>query len=216
MHVRRLEAMRRLIGVPDRQADGSWVIGQDHLADAERFEREKSRRLPVRIETLSVRPLEQLATHDGATWLDREMASDQPQPLSGGFGADVRKSLAQRQAWLVEQGLAEREGQAVRLRRSLLLFLQQRELNRTSQEIEQETGLRHVTSRHGEPIEGIYRRAVAVGDQRYAVIERAHEFSLVPWRPVLERAVGKPVAGIMREGPISWTIGGRNRGLGIS
>ena len=216
MHVRRLEGMRRLIGVPDRQADGSWVIGQDHLADAERYERERSRRLPVRIETLSVRPLEQLAIHDGATWLDREMASDQPQPLSGGFGADVRKSLAQRQAWLVEQGLAEQEGQGVRLRRNLLLLLRQRELNRTSQEIAQETGLRHVTPRPGERIEGIYRRAVAVGDQRYAVIERSHEFSLVPWRPVLDRALGKPVSGVMRDGPISWTIGDRNRGLGIS
>ncbi|GLV24516.1 hypothetical protein TomTYG45_09570 [Sphingobium sp. TomTYG45] len=98
----------------------------------------------------------------------------------------------------------------------MLVVLQQRELSRTSQQIEQETGLRHVTPRRGEPIEGIYRRAVALGDQRYAVIERAHEFSLVPWRPVLERAVGKPVSGVMREGPISWTIGGRSRGLGIS
>jgi len=215
MHVRRLEAMRRLIGTPERQPDGSWVIGSDHLADAQRYEREKSHRLPVRIETLSVRPLEQLPHHDGATWLDREMASDQPQQLAGGFGADVRKSLAQRQAWLVEQGLAEQEGQTVRFRRDLLVILQQRELSRTSQQIEQETGLKHVTHRRGEMIEGVYRRAVMVGDQRYAMIEKAHEFSLVPWRPVLERAIGKPVSGIMRDDPINWTIGGRNRGLGI-
>lgn len=100
------------------------------MADAERYEREKSRRLPVRIETLSVRPLEQLPHHDGATWLDREIASDQPQQLAYGFGADVRKGLAQRQAWLVEQGLAEQEGQAVRFRRDLLVILQQRELSR--------------------------------------------------------------------------------------
>ena len=216
MHVRRLEAMRRLIGAPERQADGNWVLGQDHLADAERFEREKSRRLPVRIETLSIRPLEQLPHHDGATWLDRELASDQPQPLSGGFGADVRKSLAQRQAWLVEQGLAEQEGPGIRIRRNLLLILQQRELERTTQQISQETGLKHVAPVRGESIEGIYRRPVVVGDQRFAMIENGREFSLVPWRPVLERAIGKPVSGIMRDGPISWTIGGRNRGLGIS
>src|SRR3546814_15920082 len=48
MHVRRLEAMRRLIGAPDRQPDGSWVIDQDHLANAERYEREKSRRSEAR------------------------------------------------------------------------------------------------------------------------------------------------------------------------
>src|SRR3546814_9742200 len=91
--------------------------------------------MPVRIETLSVRPLEQLPHHDGATWLDREMTGNRPERLSGGFGADVRKSLAQRQAWLVEQGLAQQEGQGIRTRRNLLLVLQQRELDRTSQQI---------------------------------------------------------------------------------
>jgi type IV secretory pathway VirD2 relaxase len=214
-HVRRIEAMRRLTGKPERQPDGSWVIGQDHFADAERYEREKSRRLPIRIETLSVRPLEHLPSHDGATWLDRELASPKPERLSGGFGAEVRKSLVQRQSWLIEQGLAEREGQGVRLRRNLLLLLQQRELDRTSLQIAQETGLRHVVPQPSEQIEGICRRSVTVGDQRYAVIEKAREFSLVPWRPVLERAVGKPVSGVMREGPISWTIGARTRGLDI-
>lgn len=214
-HVRRLEAMRRMTGKPDRQPDGSWLIGQDHLANAERYEREKSQRQPVRIETLSTKPLEHLPRHDGATWLDREMASDQPAQLFGGFGADVRKSIVQRQAWLVEEGLADQEGQGIRTRRNLLAMLQQRELNRASQQIEQETGLRHRILKQGEPIDGIYRRAVMVGDQRYAMIEKAHEFGLVPWRPALDRAIGKPVSGVMREGPISWTIGGRSRGLGI-
>src|SRR3546814_10490212 len=75
--------MRRLIGAPDRQPDGSWVVDQDHLANAERYEREKSRRMPVRIETLSVRPLAQLSHHDGATWLEREMTSNRPERISG-------------------------------------------------------------------------------------------------------------------------------------
>src|SRR3546814_16732003 len=97
MHVRRLEAMRRLIGAPDRQPDGSWVIDQDHLANAERYEREKSRRMPVRIETLSVRQHEQLPHHDDATGLDREMTRNRPERLSAGLAADVRKSLADRQ-----------------------------------------------------------------------------------------------------------------------
>ena len=83
--------------------------------------------------------------------------------MSGGFGADVRKGLVQRQAWLVEQGLVEQEGQAVRLRRDLLVVLQQRELSRTSQQIEQETGLRQVTPRPGEMVEGVYRRAIMSG-----------------------------------------------------
>ena len=55
-----------------------------------------------------------------------------------------------------------------------------------------------------------------VGDTRYALIEKSREFSLVPWRPVLDRAVGKSVSGVMRGEGISWTIGTRTRGLGIS
>jgi hypothetical protein len=38
------------------------------------------------------------------------------------------------------------------------------------------------------------------------------EFSLVPWRPVLDRSLGKEVSGIARGDGISWTIG-RSRDL---
>jgi len=34
-----------------------------------------------------------------------------------------------------------------------------------------------------------------VGDRKYGVIEKSREFTLVPWRPVLERAIGKQVGG---------------------
>lgn len=86
---------------------------------------------------------------------------------------------------------------------------------RPLEQLSQETGLRHVAPLPGERVEGVYRRSAMVGDQRYAVIEKAREFSLVPWRPVLERAVGKPVSGVMRDGPINWTIGGRSRAMDI-
>ena len=48
-----------------------------------------------------------------------------------------------------------------------------------------------------------------------ALIEKSREFTLVPWRPVLDRHVGKAVGGIMRCDDVSWTIG-RKRGRGIS
>src|SRR3546814_7200840 len=78
------------------------------------------------------------------------MTGKRPERLSGGFGADVRKGLAQRQAWLVEQGLAQQEGQGIRTRRNLVLVLQQRELDRTSRQIEQETGRKYVLPQRGE------------------------------------------------------------------
>jgi len=51
---------------------------------------------------------------------------------------------------------------------------------------------------------------------RYALIEKSREFTLVPWRPVLERQIGKPVSGIMREEGVSWTFGRQRSGPSIS
>jgi hypothetical protein len=43
-------------------------------------------------------------------------------------------------------------------------------------------------------------------------VENSREFSLVPWRPVLERQIGREISGIVRSsGSISWTFG-RERG----
>ena len=115
----------------------------------------------------------------------------------------------------MEQGFVDQDEQGTRYRRNMVQILQQRELARTSQQMEKETGLTHIAHRSGERIDGIVKRAITVGDQRFAVIENSREFSLVPWRPVLERAIGKPVSGVMRDGPISWTIGGRGKGIEI-
>ena len=116
----------------------------------------------------------------------------------------------------MEQGLIEQDDEGMRYRRTMMALLQQRELGRTIRQLEEETGLAHVTHKAGESVEGVLKRSIIVGDQRYGVIEKSREFSLVPWRPVLERAIGKSISGIMRDGPIDWTIGGRSRGIGIS
>ena len=47
---------------------------------------------------------------------------------------------------------------------------------------------------------------------RMAVIKNSREFTLVPWRPVLERQIGKEVSGIMRGRDVSWTFGRQRSG----
>ena len=64
----------------------------------------------------------------------------------------------------------------------------------------------------GLPVVGTYRRSVQVGMMRMAVIENSREFTLVPWRPVLERQIGREVSGIMRGSDISWTFGRQRSG----
>ena len=206
-HVRRLEAIRRMTGGADRQPDGSWIIAADHLTRVEDYERQRAQRQPVVIATLSHRPIDQLHAHDGATWLDRELVSPERTELGRGYGAEVRKALALRQQWLVEQQLAVVEGNTISFRRNLVATLQQRELRRVAGQLSRELGLNFVEARSGEEVRGRYARSVRVGDAKFALIERSHEFTLVPWRPTLERAVGRQVSGIVRDSGISWTIG---------
>ena len=66
----------------------------------------------------------------------------------------------------------------------------------------------------GDTIRGTYREAIQLASGRYALVENVQEFSLVPWRPVIERSLGREVVGLVTDGGISWQIG-RDRGLGI-
>jgi hypothetical protein len=65
----------------------------------------------------------------------------------------------------------------------------------------------------GERISGIVRRRVNLNSGSFAVVENSREFSLVPWHPVLERQLGREIAGVVRSsGAISWTFGRERRG----
>ena len=216
-HVRRLEAMRRETGYPERLADGTWIIGKDHLQRAAAFEAAHARQQPVKLEIISALPLERLPGHDGPTWLDRELLSDTPAPLrDGGFGRQVRQAQAVRCQWLIDEGLARSEGGTLTYRQSAIHLLRGRERARMATELSAAHGLRFADVQPGERVEGVMRRTVDTGSGRYAMIERAKEFSLVPWAPILERQLGKPVSGIMREQGISWSIGGGRQGPEVS
>lgn len=210
IHVRRLEAIRRLSGGLERQDDGAWKIGADYIERAGAHERDLADRRPAALRRLSDRPIEQLVRHDGPTWLDERCLADarggEPEPLRGSFGGAVSSALQQRRQWLVEQDLAVKEGDELRLRAQLLATLRQRELARIGAQLSSETGLAYV-GHEGGAVEGIYRRAITVGTERYAVIEKSKEFTLAPWRPVLERQVGREVSGIVRGASVSWRIG---------
>jgi len=51
---------------------------------------------------------------------------------------------------------------------------------------------------------------------KYALIERSLDFTLVPWRPVIEKDLDRTISGVVRGDGISWDIGrNRRRGLDI-
>ena len=211
-HIRRLEAMRRVMRSVEREPDGRWVIVPDHLDRAAAFEARLATDRPVTVELLSSTPLDRLKTMNAATWLDRELTAADPLPLrDGGFGREVRSAQMARQVWLVEQGLAEQVGVRMTYRPDMLSTLQQREVLTIGKRLSEELGKPFEEVRHGERIDGVFKRRIDLASGRFALIEKSREFSLVPWRPVLERHVGKSVAGVVREAGVSWTIGkGRN------
>ena len=216
-HVRRLEAMRRMSGVVEREADGTWIIGPDHLERAAAYERRQAKDTPVVIQTLSALPVERQIGADGATWLDRQLVGDRPEtPRDAGFGREVRDALARRRQWLIEQDLAHEEQDRVVYRANMLALLQRREVTRVAEQLSGELGLAYAEVRSGERVEGVYRRSVELASGRFAVIEKSREFALVPWRPVLERSLGKQVSGIARGDTISWTVGRQRSGPVVS
>jgi len=215
-HVRRLEAMRRLTGAVERAADGSWIIAHDHLDRAAAYEAMRAREAPVRIKILSAVPLEKLVDAEAATWLDRELTAATPEPLrEAGFGRAVREAQRQRRQWLIAQGLAEEGTDATAYRPGMLGMLQRRELLRIAAQLSDALDQPFVETPAGARIEGTYRRAVDLMSGRYALVERSRDFTLVPWRPVLDRHVGKSVAGRMRADGISWMIGRGRSGPAI-
>uniref|UniRef100_UPI0039A4F874 DUF3363 domain-containing protein n=1 Tax=Rhodospirillum sp. A1_3_36 TaxID=3391666 RepID=UPI0039A4F874 len=148
--------------------------------------------------------------------LDRELISETPEGTrESGFGRDLRDAKIRRRQWLIAEGLATEERGHVTYHGAMLARLRKRELTCVAGELSEELGRTYVEHHHGDRVEGSLRRVVDLTSGKYALIEKSREFTLVPWRPVLDRHIGKQVSGIMRaDGGISWTIG-RQRGIGV-
>lgn len=115
--------------------------------------------------------------------------------------------MQQRADFLVEQGLAERQGQRVILARNMLATLRNRELAQVAREIAAETGLEHRPMLDGQRVTGIYRRSVMLASGRYAVLDDGKGFSLAPWKPIIEKRLGQQITATIHGKGVSWHIG---------
>lgn len=174
--------------------------------------RDGERRLSLAVR--SDLPLGQQVTAQGATWLDRQLLARDPVAGSG-FGLELQDAIKARAAFLEGEGLARRQGGRLSLERGLIETLRRRDLEGASEAIAARTGLAHRPSAPGERLSGIYRERVTLASGRFAMIDDGLGFQLVPWRPALDRHLGKHVAGTMNgAGGIDWALG-RGRGIGI-
>lgn len=130
-------------------------------------------------------------TANGATWLDRELVAEKPEPLrEAGFGGEVSDALA----------------------------LRRRELPRVAGQLSGELGLPYVEAKSGQKVTGTYRRHVGLASGRFAAIERSREFMLVSggrcWSGIWQAGRGNRPG---REGLVdSWEAAGAGNLLGYT
>ncbi|OEC32947.1 Type IV secretory pathway, VirD2 components (relaxase) [Pseudomonas cuatrocienegasensis] len=210
-HVRRLEALRRA-GIVERLTEGVWRVPTDLPEQGRLYD---ARRLgDVAVELRTPLPIEQQVRAVGATWLDQQLIGGNRELADQGFGREVREALRQRADFLVEQGLAERQGQRMVLARNLLTTLRGRELTATAREISAQTGLHYRLPVEGQRVSGTYRRSMQLASGRYALLDDGVGFSLVPWKPVIEQRLGQSVSAVIQGNSVSWQLG-RQRGPSI-
>ena len=165
--------------------------------------------------TRSDLPIEAQITAPGATWIDRNLLAKDSSLSGGGFGAEVREVMDRRVDYLIEEGLARRQGQRVIFARDLLDTLRRRDLDGAIAKLSTETGLAYHPSADGEHVSGTYRQRVTLASGRFAMIDDGLGFQLVPWRPSLEQKLGHQVSGTMTPGGgVDWSFG-RRRALGL-
>ncbi|MGE3651882.1 MAG: DUF3363 domain-containing protein, partial [Reyranellaceae bacterium] len=213
--VRRLEALRRAGHVERIDAD-PWRVPVDLVERGQAYDRTRDW-MNGSINVLSPTGLEQQANHDGATWLDRELASRERTVLAGeGFGREVATALDRRRRWLIDQGYARDLGDGrIRAPRDLIQRLEARDVERAGTALAAERGREWRPAVPGNTVSGQLVGSAQLSSGRYAMIDDGLGFSLVPWRPALEQHIGRQSSGVATPaGDINWSLG-RKLGLGV-
>jgi hypothetical protein len=211
--VRRLEALRRAGHVERIDAD-QWRIPADLPERGQAYDLVRDQ-TAGRVSVLSPTGLEQQIGHDGATWLDRELASRQRTVLAdSGFGREVTAALDRRRRWLADKGYATDLGDGrIRASKDLVQRLEVRDIERAGKVLAAKRGREWRPALAGNHVNGQLVGSTQLSSGRFAMIDDGLGFSLVPWRPALEQHVGRVVSGVaLPGGDVDWSFG-RKRGL---
>nr|WP_292132048.1 DUF3363 domain-containing protein [Mesorhizobium sp.] len=163
--------------------------------------------------------LDKQVTSDGATWLDRELASANRTPLAQiGFGREVSEAMDRRRQSLVDMGHATRlDDGRIRASKDLLQRLVQAEVARVGRMMAAERGLSFMRAQTGEHVSGRLVGEANLASGRFAMIDDGVGFQLVPWQPALEKRIGQHITGMARDsGGIEWNFGREARDGALS
>lgn len=212
-HVRRLEALRRA-GIVERIDADHWCLPADFETRAADYDAQRRGRMTLRV--LSNLELETQIDANGATWLDRELTAPNRTPfVRVAFGTEMERAMQRRREALVDKGHAWRTSDgAFRAPKDLVARLERGEIERVGKSMAADKHAPFKMKAEGERISGVFTGTTNLVSGKYAVIENAYEFTLVPWRPVMDERLGRQTSGVMRDAGVSWDFT-RTRGLGI-
>lgn len=196
---------------PELVPDKGMIVVVDNRTDADEA------RTRTRLRILSYLNLEKLVEAEGVTWLDKELLvrGAKPHAMSG-FGEEMSQALNRRTRWLVAQGLGVMEQGVFVPANGLLENLRNRELRWAGDKLSKQLGLAYAESGTGEQVSGSVVRSVNLASGRFAVVQKAQEFTLVPWQQQMERFRGKEVSGISTSQGVDWDLSvKRGQSLGI-
>ena len=205
-HVRRLEALRRA-GHVERTADAEWKIPPDYLNRAKAYERAQARFRSVQLLVRSELGLKDQETALGVTWLDE---APLPSGVPLGFGQEIAEAQARRRAFLAGIGMKVEAGAGLSAAQKSRLL--KRDLAQAGRELSEVIRKPYSPAPDRGHVDGTYREPVSRVSGKFAVIERQRDFTIVPWRQVLEQRRGMAVSGVVRGSRISWALG---RGIGM-
>lgn len=199
-HVRRLENLRRS-GLVTRHKDGSWDISGDYLSRVETFQRQQVARQPLTVSVESRLSLSKQSEAIGATWLDR---LDPGEAGGFGWGLDVNEAMKTRRAFLRSLGIdADATKPLSQAQRAALVRM---DLQQASEDLSGQLGKPYMPMPQRGALEGTYRLSTERPSGRFAVIERGKDFTIVPWRPVMDRNLGMQIRGQVTRSGMSWTL----------
>lgn len=123
--------------------------------------------------------------------------------------------MERRRETLIDRGDAIRQGDGrTAYRRNLIVTLQEREVARAGDDFAAKKALPFHAVADGETVTGKFTGTVQLASGKFAIVEKSHEFTLVPWRPAIGRQLDREVSGIVQGGSVTWQLG-RRRGLGL-
>jgi hypothetical protein len=116
--------------------------------------------------------------------------------------------MARRRETLIERGDAIHQADGrIAYRRNLIATLQEREVARTGAALAQERAKPFQTAADGETVAGTFTGTVQLSSGKFAIVEKSHEFTLVPWRPVIDRQLGQRWRASFRVALEVWQLG---------